>query len=343
MDLKQTTQQQIYQVSNDLANNIEGLLGRLDIDYKKNSDMYSFPCPVHGGDNHNGCSVLPNGVWSCWTHNCQEQYKKTLFGFVRGVLSYRKNRKVTMTETMQFCLDFLNKNQADAADVNLELKFETKLWEIFNKKLERESSGITREMVRRNLFVPSEYFQKRGFSKEILDGFDVGDCHKSEKEMFGRAVAPIYDENWVYVGCVGRSLSDGGSFQKWKNSKGFSKKIYLYGLNIAKEYITKKRAAILVEGQGDVWRCHEAGFKNTVGLFGCDLSDEQLILLETSGCCNLVVLTDNDKAGNEAAEKIIKKCGRRFNYFRPILPKKDPGECLAQEIKELLGAIKCLT
>lgn len=113
MDLKQTTQQQIYQVSNDLAMNIDGLLSHLNVDYRKYNDMYSFPCPVHGGDNHSGCSILSNGVWSCWTHNCQEQYKKTMFGFVRGILSYRKNKKVTMTETMQFCLDFLNKTGAE--------------------------------------------------------------------------------------------------------------------------------------------------------------------------------------------------------------------------------------
>jgi DNA primase len=344
MDLKQTTQQQIYQICNELSENLESLLEKFDIEFKKNGDSYSFSCPVHGGDNHAGCSVLTNGVWSCWTHGCHDQYKKTLFGFVRGVLSHRKGKKATMTETINFCLSFLNKSQIEAPAINLDLKFETSIFEAFNKKIERISTGITRQQVRRAMFVPSVYFQNRnpGFSKEVLDQFDVGDCHNPEKEMFNRAVAPVYDENWGYVGCIGRSLVENPTVQKWKNNKGFSKSLYLYGLNIAKEHIIKKRAAILVEGQGDVWRCHEAGYKNTVGMFGCDLSDEQLILLESSGCCNLVVLTDNDNAGNDACEKIIKKCGRRFNYFRPILPLKDPGECSVQQIKELLGSFKCL-
>ena len=30
----------------------------------------------------------------------------------------------------------------------------------------------------------------------------------------------------------------------------------------------KKRHAYILEGQGDVWRVHEAGVKNAVGLFG---------------------------------------------------------------------------
>lgn len=338
-DLKQTTQEQIYQVSNDLASDIEGLLNHLDISYKKNGDMYCFPCPVHGGDNHNGCSILSNGVWSCWTHSCQEQFKKTLFGFIRGVLSHRNNKKTSMTETMNFCLGYLKQDQAKSTNVNITLKRQTKLLDIFNKKPERIAQQISREQIKRSLSVPSEYFQSRGYSKEILNEFDIGDCHRSGKEMFGRAVAPIYDESWNFVGCVGRSLSNNPSIPKWKNSKDLKKSLYLYGLNIAKEYIIKKRTAILVEGQGDVWRCHEAGYKNTVGLFGCDLSDEQLILLEMSGCCNLVILTDNDKPGNEAADKIRKKCGRRFNYLRPLLPKKDPGECSILQIKELLGEL----
>ncbi len=41
--------------------------------------------------------------------------------------------------------------------------------------------------------------------------------------------------------------------------------------------------------------------------------------MESSGALNLVKLTDYDEAGKNAAEKIIKKCGRRFNYIRPKL------------------------
>ena len=57
----------------------------------------------------------------------------------------------------------------------------------------------------------------------------------------------------------------------------------------------------------------------TVGIFGTALSEDQLILLESSGALNIVILTDYDEAGNKAAESIIKKCGRRFNYIRPSL------------------------
>ena len=123
---------------------------------------------------------------------------------------------------------------------------------------------------------------------------------------------------------------------KWMHSKGFRKSSYLYGLNMAKDKILETGVAVLVEGQGDVWRMHEAGVENTVGIFGSNLSDDQLVLLEQSGALNLIILTDHDEAGHRAADQIIKKCGRRFNYFRPTIPTKDVGDMSVEQIQEHL-------
>lgn len=339
MVLKQLDQTQIFQASKELAEKSDELLKYLDIDYKEYNDTYIFCCPVHGGDNVNGCSILKeNGVWSCWTNSCQEEFKKTMFGFVRGVLSHRNNKKASMTQTMDFCLQFLNKTHIESTSETIStLKTDAKLLEIFERKIVRDSRSVSREQIRSNLDFPCKYYLDRGYLLEILDKFDVGICNRHGKQMFGRAVVPIYDENDTYVGCVGRTLINHPSIPKWINSKGFKKSHYLYGLNFAKSYIMKKGSVYIVEGQGDVWKMFQAGYYNTVGLFGCDLSDEQLILLETSGCMNLTILTDSDEAGNKAAEKIIKKCGRRFNYFRPELLNKDPGDMTEQQLKELLG------
>jgi 5S rRNA maturation endonuclease (ribonuclease M5) len=76
----------------------------------------------------------------------------------------------------------------------------------------------------------------------------------------------------------------------------------------------------------------------SVGIFGSSINEDQLILLEQSGALNLVVLTDYDEAGNKAAQQIMKKCGRRFNYIRPEMPKgvKDIGDLTVEQIKELI-------
>jgi DNA primase len=154
--------------------------------------------------------------------------------------------------------------------------------------------------------------------------------------MSGRVVVPVYDEDYNYVGCVGRAIKEHLK-PKWLHSQGFKKNV-LYGLNIAKEEIMNTGSVVLVEGQGDVWRLHEAGIANAVGIFGCSLNEDQLILLEQSGAMNVVILTDYDDAGNGAAEQIVKTCGRRFNYIRPEMIEgvKDVGDLTVQQIREFL-------
>ena len=82
---------------------------------------------------------------------------------------------------------------------------------------------------------------------------------------------------------------------------------------------------------------HEAGYTNTVGIFGSSINEDQLILLEQSGALNLIILTDSDEAGNKAYEQIVKKCGRRFNYFRPEISQKDVGDMDIAQIQEQLN------
>ena len=81
---------------------------------------------------------------------------------------------------------------------------------------------------------------------------------------------------------------------------------------------------------------HEAGLNNCVGIFGSSLNDDQLFLLEKSGALNLIILTDSDEAGNKAYDKILKLCGRRFNYYRPVISHKDVGDMTVEQIKQEL-------
>ena len=175
----------------------------------------------------------------------------------------------------------------------------------------------------------------RGFHPETLDSFDVGFCFEENRPMSGRVVVPVYDEDYNYIGCVGRSTNESIK-PKWLHEKGFKKSI-LYGLNMAAKYIKESQTAILVEGQGDVWKMCEAGYKNCVGIFGSSINDDQLLLLEKSGALNLFILTVSDEAGHKAYNQILKKCGRRFNYFRPHISQKDVGDMTVEQIQKELN------
>ena len=254
-----------------------------------------------------------------------------LFG---GVLSEKNNRKIPLNEAADYCAEFLSLDVGDIQESEVTQNEHVRILEVFNKIIVRESAKLTREEIRASINIPSDYFIDRGFKAKTLDLFDVGECLTPNKPMSSRAVVPVYDENHNYVGCVGRSTRESMK-PKWLHSKGFKKSV-LYGMNIAKNEIAKTKTAILVEGQGDVWRMHEAGFYNCVGIFGSSLNDDQLFLLEKSGALNLVVLTDSDDAGNKAYDKILKICGRRFNYYRPTISQKDVGDMTIEQIKEEL-------
>lgn len=337
--MKKLTNSQISSISNELLNVLPVLFNYFEIDAVEYPNRYSFPCPVHGGDSPEGCSIFTDGLtrkgnWQCWTAHCEEEYTNNLFGFVRGCLCAKRNKKVSMNQAADFCLNIINKKIDDLEDGGFEKTKSANVIEYFNRKIERAPTDLTRDQIRSKIDIPSKYFLGRGFSENVLNTFDVGDCVSENLPMRKRAVVPIYDEDGKYLGCVGRS-KDNETKPKWLHSKGFKKNV-LYGLNIAHKYIKESSSVILVEGQGDVWRMHEAGFKNCVGIFGSSLNEDQLLLLEQSGALDVVVLTDSDDAGNKAYEQILKKCGRRFNYYRPKISSKDVGDMSIDKIKEEL-------
>ena len=205
------------------------------------------------------------------------------------------------------------------------------------KEKKEQSGQITREKVRKDLCSEVQYYTDRGYLPETLDKFDVGICDNPEKMMYNRIVVPIYDDDHKHmIGCIARSQSDDVK-PKCIHSKGFRKGSCLYNYWHAKQYIAELETVVLVEGQGDVWRLDVAGIYNAVGIFGCSLSDEQIIILERSGALNLVLITDNDEAGTAAKNKIQEQCDRLFNIRVPDIPKKDVGDMSVEEIKSIIA------
>ena len=341
---KTLSQPELARVCELLSERVDQLLDKLGVEYVEYPNRFSFPCPVHGGDSPEGCTIFTQGDtsvgnWKCWTCHCEEEWKETIFGFVRGALSYQSGDSVSLNEAFDFCLEFLGKSKiesSETAHVNNNAK--SRLLELFQKKYISPEQKFTRESIQKKLDIPSSYYIDSGYKENTLAAFDVGDCSEFGKPMYNRAVVPIYDINDNYLGCVGRDKTE-RSKQKWLHSKGF-KKNSLYGINIAKNFMEdgfKSPTLFILEGQGDVWRMYEAGYKNSVSIFGSSLGDDQLVLLEEVGVMNLIILTDYDEAGKKASKQIVQKGGRRFNYYRPTISTKDVGELPIEQLKLELG------
>ena len=319
----------------------------------------SCACPIHRGKNPMGFSINlePDhpyyGRWKSWSESygetCMSEFINTPIGLVRALLTrdaresgeISEDSIVKFYDVIKFCTNFfgVDGNNVLEEAKNVTFKDGPSALE-FGLSKRREAKvknrNNTRDKVRSRLHMPSNYYLRRGFSEQVLNEFDVGVCLDAGKPMSNRVVVPVYDEEHeVLVGCVGRSMIETNSM-KWKNSKGFSKSIWLYALNKSKDFIKSCGTAILVEGQGDVWRLWESGIKNVVGMFGASLSDVQIELLKNMNILNLVVLTDSDGAGQNAKEKIRKKCSDLFNIIDVDIPANDVGEMSIKEINEHL-------
>lgn len=367
-------------ICDDLCNNIEDLLDTLDLKYSINPKMVSMCCPIHGGDNPSAINLYHTGDryrgnWKCRTHNCEDIFKGSIIGFVRGVISSQKygwskegDESCSFEEAVEFCLKFLKKNLKDikVCKINKEKNQFTNLVEtVFDKKIvtnKTQDALINRDIIRKSLHMPCQYFIDRGFSSSILDKYDVGICNKADKEMYQRAVVPIYNHDLTnMIGCTGRSIfekcghcnhyhdpkstcpkpAELWKYSKWKHSSNCKINHHLYNFWYAKDHIAKTNSVILVESPGNVWKLEENGIHNSVAIFGSSLGDRQKILLDSSGAMIILILTDNDDAGHKAAEQITLKCKNTYRVFRIKISKNDVAEMSADEIqKEIKDVIE---
>ena len=129
---------------------------------------------------------------------------------------------------------------------------------------------------------PPAQFLARGFSKETLKYFKVSTDIKDGKEV---SVIP-YESKGKIVGIKYRIERD---FWTTKFNKNF-----LYNDDGDLE-------VIVTEGETDVWRAHQLGFHNCVGLLGVEFTKEQVQLLKGR---TVIIATDNDLPGRVCAERL---------------------------------------
>ena len=354
-------------VCDEVCDNIETLLASFDIEYKLSNRMITMCCPIHGGDNPSALNLYPEGEryrgnWKCRTHGCEKHFKASVLGFIRGIISSKKyawkepgDNTCSFKEAVEYATAFINKDLSSIkiSRSDKEKKQFTNVVHYLNDDKNASVVKITRKQIISSLNIPAQYYIDRQYSPEILKRYDVGLCEKTGKEMSGRIVVPIYDNDYEYmVGCTGRSIyekcvnckgfhnpeyscpnsDDIWKYSKWKHSSDFKSQNYLYNFWFAKKHILKTGMAIIVESPGNVWRLEENNIHNSVAMFGSSLSDRQKILLDSSGAMSLIILTDNDDAGKKAAEQIKNKCKNTYRIFIPPISAADVGEMTKEQI-----------
>ena len=147
------------------------------------------------------------------------------------------------------------------------------------------------------------------------------------------------------VGFGGRAI-DSSSQAKYINSPDsaiFNKRRVLFGL---KQLRISNDTVLVVEGYFDVLTLHQAGFKNTVGLLGTELSAEQMRTLETLAR-SAIFIFDGDTGGQAALLRCLKVQRRNLTVKAVVLPEGDPDEIVrsgkSAEFEALIEKAKSLS
>lgn len=180
--------------------------------------------------------------------------------------------------------------------------------------------------------------EKLLYAREIEDSLfprKVQYCYFEEYPL----VMPFRDVYGKVAGLVGRTLLGEEERKKRKISKYkntsespiFKKGNLLFGLYENKQAILDLGCVYIVEGQFDVIKAVEKGFRNIVALGNSSMTSYQFSVISRY-TNNIFLLLDNDEAGYKGRKRIISKFGKHANIRNFYLPDdyKDIDECITK-------------
>ena len=150
------------------------------------------------------------------------------------------------------------------------------------------------------------YAKKKDWREEVLERAGLALRSKQGKHydrFRNKLMFPIANNQGKIVGFGARRLDEKEKEPKYTNSPEteiYAKRKILYGLNLAKNYISKSGEAIITEGYFDVIAPYQAGIKNIVGCLGTSFTQEQARILKRY-TKKVILLFDADSSGEIAA------------------------------------------
>lgn len=147
------------------------------------------------------------------------------------------------------------------------------------------------------------YLKQKRVSLEMA--VELGLVHSKKREGWydafrGRIIFPIFDLHQRVVGFGGRVIGKGEpKYINSSESSIYHKGEILYGLQIARRYISEKDCVIIVEGYFDLLTLHQHGLKYSVATLGTALTTQHIRNLKRY-TKNLITIFDPDPAGIKA-------------------------------------------
>lgn len=203
---------------------------------------------------------------------------------------------------------------------SLESEIEKKLFEKpdytqFDEVLVKRLAATAQESPR-----AKTYYSGRKITIESMKKFDLG--YSEKQDMI---TIPIHSPDGMLVGFVGRSV-EGKTF---KNTPGMPKSKILFNLHRVKS----AKQIYIVESSFDAIRLDQCGFP-AIATLGSNVSNIQIELLKKY-FNDIIVIADNDEAGNHMSQRLIERLGSRTSRLYIDAKYKDIGDMDDEDIKSL--------
>jgi DNA primase len=287
-------------------------------------------CPFHDDKESPSLAIYANGSWKCF--GC---------GMHGDVIQFVQNMEN---------VDFIDACKIIGNNVGfpIELQQVNPAWKAY---MEQMDSHVKRywNNLQSNAEAMNYLMNVRKMTPEIINEFRLGltyvDEYKYRSDMgnisnrivipllehsihkphsIGAAYRTFHDEIPKYVNDINK---DGRKGQDPNLNGVFIKGNILYGYPQAKQAIKQAGYGIIVEGYFDVISMHQANIKNTIGIMGTHMSDNQLQSLSKITNSVLIFL-DGDEPGINGMVKLAQQLYKEnFEVMMIIAPKcMDPDE-----------------
>jgi DNA primase len=155
------------------------------------------------------------------------------------------------------------------------------------------------------------YYEGRKITKSSIEKFSLGYSEKQDS-----VTIPMQSPDGMTIGFVARTIEG----KEFKNTPGLPKSKILFNLHRVKS----SSVVYVVESSFDAIRLDQVGFP-AVATLGANVSASQIRLLEKY-FNNVILVADNDEAGNIMKNKLIEKLGSLISVIQIDKKYKDIGD-----------------
>lgn len=182
------------------------------------------------------------------------------------------------------------------------------------------------------------YLEERGLSRETIEAFGVGYCHRGI--LAGWIAIPIHNAAGELIAYAGRwpgTPPDGRA--RYLLPKGFRKSLELFNLHRATT-ADARLPLVVVEGFFDCMNVWQAGHQRVIALMGSMLSQaqEELILKAAGPNGRVLLMFDEDTAGRKGRADANERLSRWLSVSVIRLEENgQPDQLSAAELQGLLN------